>query len=143
MINRGDDAAGKTGSHRAREASSPLPDNPDYPEHGNPEFNPAWEVMRDSGGQPVTLTWEQVEAVWRAFSVWNAVVNQEQAERKPDQRQNWIATNPANWMKSRLLGRMLVDGKPPTRTRPPVVAAEPRWDLLPGGDPFGPGAPDV
>jgi hypothetical protein len=35
-----------------------------------------------------------------------------------------------------LLGRMLVEGKPPTKTKPPLAMGGPAWELLPEGDPF-------
>jgi hypothetical protein len=96
----------------------------------NPEFNPDWDVYRNAKGEAVTLTKEQVEAIWRAIEVVGRV------RRAEKYRPLW--DNPrADLHKSRLLGRMLLDGKPPTRTKPPTRFAGPAWSLLPGGDPFG------
>jgi hypothetical protein len=49
----------------------------------------------------------------------------------------------ADIYKSRLLGRILVQGCPPTRTRPPTVLAGPDWSVLPGDDPFAGNAEDA
>jgi hypothetical protein len=93
------------------------------------EFNPDWDVYRDDNGRPVTITAEQVRAIWHAMRVVDAV--------RAHESHNSLWTNPkADIYKSRLLGRILVDGRPPTRTRPPLVYSGPDWSLLPGGDPF-------
>jgi hypothetical protein len=39
----------------------------------NPEFVPEWDVFRDKDGNPVTVTWQQVQAIWHAVRVVNAV----------------------------------------------------------------------
>jgi hypothetical protein len=93
------------------------------------EFRPEWDVCRDSVGRPITLTADQVKAIWQAIDVV------EQVRRSEGFESLW--RNPhANLLKSRLLGRMLVDGLPPTRTKPPTLGAGPDWSALPGGDPF-------
>jgi hypothetical protein len=80
------------------------------PERG-PEFVPEWNVYRDSSGQPVTITAQQVSAIWHAIHVVEEV-------RRSEGHQSLFA-GPRNEMrKSRLLGRMLLSGLPPTRTRP-------------------------
>lgn len=127
---------------------------PWYADH--PEFVPEWDIHRHADGTPVAidfdcqymtraslprpLTDDELAAVRRAVEVHALVCAAESdAQHKgalnDDGSFDWTA---ANAHKSRLLGRMIHDGKPPTRTKPPVVWAEPRWDLLPGGDPFEP-----
>jgi hypothetical protein len=95
----------------------------------SPEFNPDWDVYRDLQGKAVTITEEQLDAIWHAI----AVVGRVRATEK--YQSLWSKPRP-NLYKSRLLGRMLLDGKPPTRTKPPINLGGPAWSLLPGGDPF-------
>lgn len=83
-------------------------------------------------GQVVTLTGDQVFAVQRAFFAWSQVVDREQADRDPKDRQNNMA-NPANWQKSCLLGRMLMDGKPPLPVPPPRAYSAPWYSLIENG----------
>ena len=97
----------------------------------NPEFVPEWDVLRDGDGKPVTITWQQVEAIWHAIGVV------ERVRRSEGLPSLWSGLKGIDLQKSRLLGRMLVDGKPPTRTKPPHEWGGPAWHLLPGGDPFG------
>lgn len=97
---------------------------------GNPEFVPEWDVLRDEAGNPVTITAQQMQAIWRAVRVVNAVRQQN------GMRSLWEGPPEAEMAKSRLLGRMLLYGLPPTRTRPPVAFSGPDWGLLPDGDPF-------
>lgn len=94
------------------------------------EFVSKWDVLRDANGNPITLTEEQVSAVWHAISVV------EEVRRSTGYRSIWSDNAMANLWKSRLLGRMVINGKPPTRTKPPVEMGGPAWDGLPGGDPF-------
>ena len=93
------------------------------------EFRPDWDVYRDDDGRPVTVTVEQVHAIWHTLRVVDDVRSHENYESL------W-ANRRANIYKSRLLGRILVEGRPPTRTRPPVSLSGPDWSSLPGGDPF-------
>jgi hypothetical protein len=92
------------------------------------EVVPEWDVHRDSDGKPVTITEEQVKAIWRAVDVVDAVRKAEGYSSETDWR--------IEVAKSRLLGRMLLEGKPPTRTKPPLTMGGPDWAKLPGGDPF-------
>jgi hypothetical protein len=102
----------------------------------NEEFVPEWDVFRDDEGRPVTITAEQVQAIWHALSVVEKVRSH---ERYPS-----LWENPrADIYKSRLLGRILVQGRPPTRSRPPTLLAGPDWSALPGGDPFVGGPEDA
>lgn len=100
---------------------------------GNPEFVPGWDVYRDANGNPVTVTEQQCAAIWHAISVVDAV---RRAEGHGPLSRAEIA-------KSRLLGRMLYEGLPPTKTKPPKNLGGPDWALLRGGDPFGPEQPRV
>ena len=88
------------------------------------EFVPEWDVYRDEDGEPVTVTWAQARAVERAMQVLVKVEQQEGGSAKP------------HLSKSRLLGRMLFQGRPPTRTKPPHEMGACAWWRLPGGDPF-------
>jgi hypothetical protein len=95
----------------------------------HPEFNPDWDVLRDMRGAPITITEDQLWAIWRAINVV------EDVRRSTDHPSLW--ENPSiDLLKSRLLGRMLLEGRPPTRTMPPTELGGPAWSLLPGGDPF-------
>jgi hypothetical protein len=101
---------------------------------GNPEFVSGWDVLRNADGTPVTITWQQVRAIWHAVRVV------EQVRLAEGQRLLWQPGDPETELaKSRLLGRMLVQGLPPTRTPPPRYLGGPAWHLLPGGDPFAGG----
>lgn len=97
---------------------------------GNPEFDPTWDVLRDADGNPVTITEQQMSAIWHAVSVVELV------RRHEGYGSMWGDNAQANLWKSRLLGRMVLDGKPPTRSKPPTELSGPCWWLLPGGDPF-------
>jgi hypothetical protein len=99
------------------------------------EFVPEWDVARDGEGKPITVTEEQVYAIWHAIHVVEEVRKHEGFESM------WRNPQP-NLAKSRLLGRMLIEGRPPTRTKPPTHMAGPDWSALPGGDPFAPSEPD-
>lgn len=93
------------------------------------EFISEWDVFRNRGGRPVTITEEQVRVVWHALRVVELVRSSESYESM------WSNPKP-NLSKSRLLGRMLIEGKPPTRSKPPYHFGGPAWSQLPGGDPF-------
>ena len=109
------------------------------------EFMREWDVYRDEDGKPVTVTWEQVRAIWRAVNVVEQVRQAEGHESlwhirpRDDRDRHGRQVNyqtSAELSKSRLLGRMLVQGRPPTRTKPPVEHSGPVWAALPDGDPF-------
>lgn len=91
----------------------------------SPEFVPEWDVARDDNGNPITITPEQGHAVVRAMRVLAMVEEAEEGH-----------TAAPHYDKSRLLGRMLYEGLPPTRTKPPFNFGAPWWPDLPGGDPF-------
>lgn len=95
----------------------------------SPEFVPRWDVYRDEQGKPVTITRSQLAAIWHAVDVVEDVRNSEHFESL------WDNGRP-NLAKSRLLGRMLLSGLPPTKSKPPTVLSGPAWWTLPGGDPF-------
>jgi hypothetical protein len=95
----------------------------------NPEFNADWDVYRDEQGNAITITEDQLYAIWRAIGVVEDV-------REAEQYPSIWETPQVDIYKSRLLGRMLLDGKPPTRTKPPTEYGGPAWSRLPGGDPF-------
>ena len=100
------------------------------------EYVPEWDVYRDDDGAPVTITDIQVRAVWHALRVVELVRKHERYASL------WDNPQPNIW-KSRLLGRMLVHGRPPTRTRPPTIFSAPDWSELEGGDPFEGTAKDL
>ena len=97
------------------------------------EFNPDWDVTRDGDGSPVTVTPQQCWAIWHAVEVVEAV---RRAEGYDPMITSDVAQSKANLGKSRLLGRMLYGGLPPTRTKPPTEVSGPAWWSLPDGDPF-------
>lgn len=90
----------------------------------HPEFVPEWDVARYPDGTPITITEEQGHAILRAIRIVQSV------ERTEGGSCGGV------WEKSRLLGRILYEGLPPTRTKPPHDMGAPWWPLLPGGDPF-------
>jgi hypothetical protein len=94
------------------------------------EFVPEWDVARDDQGNPITLTDDQVGAIWHAIRVV------EEVRKSQGYESLWDRPIGINLGKSRLLGRMLLDGLPPTKTKPPHHLGGPAWWLLPGGDPF-------
>ena len=85
-----------------------------------------WQPLRDDEGNVVTLTQEQYKAIWRALTV---VENVRRAEGYPSL---WGDNAYANIIKSRLLGRILLQGKPPTVTKPPKEQGGPAWWALGG-----------
>lgn len=76
-----------------------------------------WDVHRDHRGAPVTLTRDQIDAVLHALMV-----------------RDEIAPGAGNdyWdlSKSRLLGRMLIDGRPPLDECPPRYMGAPGYHLV-------------
>ncbi len=70
-----------------------------------------WDLQKNADGSAAVLTPLQVRAVWRAIEVWQDVCRKELGEALP--------FTSANLAKSRLLGRMLVDGRPPLPEAPP------------------------
>jgi len=100
----------------------------------NPEWVAEWDVYRDEHGRPVTITVEQSRAIWHAIRVADAVREKETGESF---WQDGSVQAQANLGKSRLLGRMLFEGKPPTKTSPPMADGGPAWWMMEGGDPFG------
>lgn len=81
---------------------------------------PRWDVYRDENGEPVTVTPQQLRAIWHAIRVWREVVT---AEGKA------IPFDDASLSKSRLLGRLLLDGRPPLETPPPTWLGAPGYHL--------------
>ena len=101
------------------------------PGPSNPEYVPEWDVTRYADDSPVTISAAQMDAIWHAVNVVETVRKAEGSESL------WRNAKP-NLRKSRLLGRMLLSGLPPTRTRPPRRWGGPDWTELPCGDPFQP-----
>lgn len=93
------------------------------------ETPPEWDVYRDKDGKPVTITEDQFRAIWHAISVVEMV------RRSTGHQSLWDNPHP-NLYKSRLLGRMLFDGLPPTKRLPPKAWGGPVWADLVGGDPY-------
>ena len=84
---------------------------------------PEMQPFRNLQGEVVTITLDQVYAIWKAFDIWRRVYEAELGHA-PD------LNNPANWMKSCLLWRLLGEGKPPTAARPPLDHSVPQWHLV-------------
>jgi hypothetical protein len=93
-----------------------------------------YELLTDPDtGEVVTITPLQGAAVWRAMEIWREVCSEADSNwiREPEYTSNWI-----NAMKSRLLGRMLYDGKPPHPTAPPNSYAGGWWEVVEDGIAF-------
>ena len=77
------------------------------------------DVYRDENGMPVTITEEQMHAIWHAAHVVEQVRREEGCSAigepfgTPSTGQWWV-----DLYKSRLLGRMLIDGRPPLDEKP-------------------------
>jgi hypothetical protein len=84
----------------------------------------------------VTVTLPQVLAIARALNVVDSVWRHENYGALWDRDDLPDGANENDLIKSRLLGRLLLQGRPPTKTRPPTRWGGPEWSLLPGGDPF-------
>lgn len=85
-----------------------------------------WDVLRDDDGNPITITPKQMQAVWRAIGVVEAV-------RRSEGYESMFATGMqthANLGKSRLLGRMLIDGKAPLDELPPTYLSARGYHLV-------------
>jgi hypothetical protein len=101
------------------------------------------DVYRDADGNPVTITQQQFEAVWHAIHVREAIAR----ENFPDgDMRIGPGSGGVNWYKSRLLGRMLFEGRPPLAAPPPLRMGGPAYwltdpDLCPfcGRERNGPG----
>jgi hypothetical protein len=90
-----------------------------------------WDVYRDADGNPVTITEEQVHAIWHAIRVVEDVRRTEGSEPIGP---GWEV----NLYKSRLLGRMLIEGKPPlpgpASELPHAMGAVAYWEVEPDAD---------
>lgn len=96
-----------------------------------------WDVYRDANGKPVTITEDQMRAIWHAINVVDEVRRTEGCRSFDNQAKagNWRA----EFWKSRLLGRMLLDGKPPYDEKPPTEIAACAywlWDQPDPGEPM-------
>lgn len=84
-----------------------------------------WDVDRDEHGDPVTITPQQMRAIWHAVRVVNEVRRAEGYAPIGD-RGGWLP----DLAKSRLLGRMLIDGRPPLDEKPPDYVAARGYHLV-------------
>lgn len=91
-----------------------------------------WFPYRDQNGHVVTITEEQLWAIWHAIRVVDDVRLNEGHRRFFDED----SPGGVELYKSRLLGRILLQGLPPTKSSPPIEMGGPAWWLLPGGDPW-------
>lgn len=112
------------------------------------DLSTRWDVYRDAAGNPVTvecdyghfegeLTDEQLVAVRHAFAVWEEVCTDNGygrawngAYRNEDGKVIWTHPNIA---KSRLLGRMIHQGKPPHDLPPPLEHSGGWWEVIEDG----------
>jgi len=94
-----------------------------------------YDVYRDVDGNPVVITSQQCAAIRHALSVYTSVVlNEVEKHTNPNPAfyvTDEVLSTVALSSKSRLLGRMLYEGLPPMENAPPVLMAEPRYDLSP------------
>lgn len=133
---------------RAKKPPSLLMPAYDGPVHADPAVSPqaneerdipkGWMPWTDKDGNAVTLTSDQIAAVQHAVMVVESVRRQ---EGYPSMFSD-VGSPTANLFKSRLLGRLLEYGKPPTKSKPPSEWGGPAWWLLPGGDPWDEPATD-
>lgn len=109
--------------------------------HAEDDIPAAWHPYRDANGKRVTLTDDQIRAVWHAIGIVRAVRAAEGYRDLFDDPRlaETVTSSSTELAKSRLLGRILVTGRGPTRDKPPLELSGPAWWLLPGGDPYGPG----
>lgn len=84
-----------------------------------------WDVYRDENDEPVTITQEQFQAIWHAVRTVQAVRYAEGAA-PIGAHGSWHA----DLAKSRLLGRMLMDGRPPLDEKPPRYVAACGYHLV-------------
>ena len=84
-----------------------------------------YDVYRDADGNPVTITHEQMEAIWHAIRVRDQI----NERHHPNGDRQGAGSGGVNWLKSRLLGRMLLDGLPPLPDPPPVRWGGPAYHL--------------
>lgn len=88
--------------------------------------DPTWlPPYCDESGKPVTLTADQIHAVWRAVQIWQRVYFDAKGEH--------LEFTQANLQKSCLLGRLLRDGKPPLPNPPPLAYSAPWYSLIENG----------
>lgn len=83
---------------------------------------PKHDVYRDADSNPVTLTENQVSAVWHAIHVRDLLMAAEDKLGEDD--------SIFDLSKSRLLGRMLIDGRPPLDEKPPRWMGAPGYHLV-------------
>src|SRR5687767_1365748 len=82
---------------------------------------------KNSEGNVVTITWEQIAAIRHCIKVWSMMCDDEGSgqAKNPD-------LNSPNTLKSRALGRLLLEGKPLFKDKPPMYLAAAnyyQWDV--------------
>lgn len=90
-----------------------------------------WEPLKDDDGNVVTVTPLQCQAIWRALRIVSSVRESEGYPPLKVHQVGHLLESP-DIHKSRLLGRILYEGKPPHLNKPPEVIAGPAWWLVPG-----------
>ena len=112
------------------------------------QYSAIWRWLRFAGqghlseGQdwPVpVITPEQMHAIHHAINVVEDVrrIEREKSPQQWSARSLWSGY-PHEFMKSRLLGRLLLDGKPPHREPPPIAMGAGDWSSVPGDDDYQP-----
>lgn len=87
------------------------------------EIDPENDVYRDEQGNPVTIDKQQLQAIFRALDVVGRL-------RLVDPRFEGKLMNSIDIRKSRLLGRMLLDGRPPLPEKPEEYLGAPGYHLV-------------
>lgn len=111
-------AAAGSGAPIDDERSPFLPEWADIPDH--------WLPLKDSDGNPITFDWRQIQAMNHAVSVWLEI------KAKYDTRWDGQIRH-VDMMKSRLLGRMMIQGLPPHKYPPPLEMSGGWWELVEHG----------
>lgn len=87
-----------------------------------------WDVLRDTRGNPITITPDQCAAILHALHVYGEVVNAG-GHGVFDSKAALAILRFMN-AKSALMGRMLYDGRPPLNEPPPTTyMGAPAWHL--------------
>lgn len=94
-----------------------------------------FDVYRDESGEPVTITEQQMYAVWHAFETVNKIRRDNDMRTldgfTADGSQSGSIRIEAS--KSRLLGRMLFEGKAPLQDPPPNFLSGGWWEVVEEG----------
>jgi hypothetical protein len=113
------------------------PDPPEFPRMAHQRGGTAsrsLDVLRDEYGKPITITEDQMRAIWHAIDVVNRIRRENDVPSLYDAPAGFATEA----YKSRLLGRILLYGRPPFDEKPPHA-----WGACDySADPWCEGEPD-